>query len=81
MASVNTDDDGCHFYIIPYIQFLIEITPHFSCILVLDVDECELGLHSCDENAECINTVGGYDCACDAGFEGSGFNCTSEFYS
>ena len=30
----------------------------------------------CDELAVCNDTVGSYDCACDWGFEGDGFNCT-----
>ena len=30
----------------------------------LDVNECAAGLHSCGENANCIDTIGGYNCSC-----------------
>ena len=42
-------------------------------------------LYSCHVEAECNNTIGSYDCICNEGFEGDGFNCTSKllelFYS
>lgn len=28
----------------------------------LDIDECEEGLHKCEENLMCINELGTYDC-------------------
>ena len=37
-----------------------------------DVDECALNIHSCVENASCINTKGSYECRCNDGFEGDG---------
>ena len=48
-----------------------------------DIDECDRDLDNCDVNAACMNTVGSYDCMCNAGFDGSGFNgdCNSEFNS
>ena len=33
-------------------------------------------IHFCDDEATCTNTDGGYNCTCDEGFFGSGFNCT-----
>ena len=30
----------------------------------------------CDENAFCMNTYGAYNCSCNDGFMGDGFNCT-----
>ena len=44
----------------------------------LDVNECDIGIDSCHMNATCINTVGSYDCKCDRGFSGDGFNCSSK---
>jgi hypothetical protein len=41
----------------------------------IDIDECMLGTHNCHGNAECMNTVGSYDCACHSGFTGDGFTC------
>ncbi|ETN65266.1 laminin subunit gamma-3 [Anopheles darlingi] len=37
-----------------------------------DVDECELGLHDCHEQAECTNTHGSFNCRCRKGFFGDG---------
>ena len=36
------------------------------CIIVctIDIDECAAGLHNCGENADCIDTIGGYNCQC-----------------
>ena len=44
---------------------------------VADIDECENGTNSCDVNAQCNNTEGGYNCSCLIGYTGDGFNCTS----
>ena len=30
----------------------------------VDVDECLMGTHTCDPNAECTNTVGSFKCKC-----------------
>ena len=45
----------------------------------LDINECELdGLNDCDGNADCIDTIGSYNCSCISGYEGDGFNCTGD---
>ena len=42
-----------------------------------DINECESGsLNDCDGNADCIDTIGSYNCSCINGYEGDGFNCT-----
>ncbi|XP_022794480.1 loricrin-like isoform X2 [Stylophora pistillata] len=41
-----------------------------------DLDECTVGTHECEENAECNNTLGSYKCTCKVGFQGNGTNCT-----
>ena len=43
-----------------------------------DEDECELGTALCDKDATCENTVGGYNCSCNQGFIGDGFECISK---
>lgn len=41
-----------------------------------DIDECAAPeLNTCDANATCINTAGGYACVCDDGFRGDGRSC------
>ncbi|XP_020624032.1 angiopoietin-2-like isoform X2 [Orbicella faveolata] len=42
-----------------------------------DVDECLNGIHDCDANANCINTVGGHNCSCKEGFAGDGRSCSA----
>ena len=34
----------------------------------VDVDECTEGGHQCQGNAQCQNTLGGYNCACTTGY-------------
>jgi hypothetical protein len=63
--------------------------PHHYCMYFMkinrfiiffpDVDECELEIHNCDVNAECIDTVGSYECVCNQGYSGDGINCTSRW--
>lgn len=40
-----------------------------------DIDECSLTVHNCHADAQCTNTVGTFDCSCNAGFEGNGVTC------
>jgi hypothetical protein len=37
-----------------------------------ELDECTLALDDCDTNASCSNTAAGFDCTCNAGYEGDG---------
>lgn len=39
----------------------------FSATFMKEVDECEHMDHGCEH--ECINTLGGYECACYIGYE------------
>lgn len=41
-----------------------------------DIDECALSGHNCSANAACTNTPGGFNCACNVGYSGSGTTCT-----
>ena len=59
-----------------YTVFCITVIQIFfsSCS---DINECESGsLNEGDENADCFDTIGGYNCSCKSGHEGDGFNCT-----
>ncbi len=44
-------------------------------LTISDMIECN-GENSCDVNADCSNTIGGYNCQCKPGFTGDGFQCT-----
>ncbi len=43
-----------------------------------DIDECTEGTDNCNVNAECMNTVGSFTCACIEGFSGDGVDCEGE---
>ena len=60
----------CEFHCVTYI--------HYDFIrFLLDINECESdSLNDCDGNADCIDTIGSYNCSCSPGYEGNGFNCT-----
>lgn len=46
----------------------------FACA---DLDECTLGLDSCDTAATCTNMPGSYGCSCPTGYTGDGQTCTN----
>ena len=35
---------------------------------------------NCDENAQCINTVGSFNCSCNPGYSGDGITCNGMFF-
>lgn len=41
-----------------------------------DIDECALGTDNCDDDAQCENLPGTFECECNAGYEGDGVTCT-----
>lgn len=43
----------------------------YTCV---DINECLSGY--CSQNANCANTIGGFQCTCKAGFTGNGVSCT-----
>ena len=47
-------------------------------LFITDVDECQLGVDICDENATCTNTNGSYKCECKSGFMGDGTICNGK---
>ena len=53
----------------------------FTYACSIDVDECESEIANCSVNANCTDTFGSFECTCNHGFEGDGFNCTSNFPS
>ena len=45
--------------------------------LIVDVDECLLGISTCARapNGTCTNTIGSYLCSCNPGYSGDGRTC------
>lgn len=39
-----------------------------SCLNLIDIDECQLGIHECDPNSVCVDTIGSYNCSCNYGY-------------
>lgn len=48
-------------------------TQEWSYLECPDIDECQLNLHECHAQASCFNTHGSYQCHCNKGFIGDGF--------
>ena len=46
-----------------------------------DIDECNLGIHDCAEDAMCTDSDGSYTCTCNAGYTGDGKTCTSTYFN
>ena len=40
-----------------------------NIFLATDFNECENNASECSENSYCNNTIGGYECLCNDGFE------------
>lgn len=53
--------------------------PSLSLLLLQDVDECTTLQSSCEQ--VCQNTVGGYNCTCDAGYtlNSDGLTCNGAY--
>ena len=47
-------------------------------MIMIDNDECNTDEHNCDENADCINTVGSFECMCKQTYFGDGVTCLRE---
>ena len=45
-----------------------------------DIDECAENNGGCDEHATCNNMPGSFNCTCNPGYTGDGFNCTGMTY-
>ena len=63
--------------IMPYASFTP--WPLFRVVLYTDINECELGSHNCSDNASCSDNEGGFNCTCNDGFIGDGWNCSGMY--
>ena len=44
------------------------------------MDECFEGMDNCNNEAHCINNIGGFHCKCKSGFLGDGVQCQGLIY-
>ena len=71
-------DDHClcpTYIIIVCVQCIVLL---LSCHSYTDVNECEVGLDNCNENAACSNTERSFTCSCLPGYIGDGRSCTGK---
>ena len=59
-----------------FCSFISIYDKYVGNLVLTDVDECVLGVHNCDVNANCTNTVGSFNCSCNMGYSGNGVNCS-----
>ena len=64
--------------VIYFYNSVYALSLHFNNLCV-DINECESDVHQCDNNTYCVNEVGGYMCACNSGYSGTGENCSKYF--
>ena len=50
---------------------------NINYFIFLDINECAELTDMCDGNATCNDTEGSYECACNSGYSGDGFSCSS----
>ena len=43
-----------------------------------DIDECKGNATNCDNNANCENTDGSFNCICSTGYTGNGTSCEGQ---
>ena len=62
--------------ILPLLIFSFILFSFLICLVsLIDIDECENNSYPCDSNAQCINTIGSFNCTCRTGYIGDGFSC------
>ena len=45
-------------------------------VCVADIDECAEEKHNCSASAYCNDTIGGFLCTCQYGYNGDGHSCS-----
>ena len=69
LVSKRFFDKSKQFTFFYHLLFLI-------CIKRLDIVECSS--NPCHPNATCTDKKGSFDCECNVGYSGNGFNCSSK---
>lgn len=61
LGFMSNEDNRCKGTCMCYIVIKLSLLTEFYHE---DVDECATGNYTCDENAECMNTMGSFSCEC-----------------
>lgn len=77
------DPLALHARIITFVPWILSIAGEdFTCTgqgaeqrCEADIDECVFELDACGDNGRCENTLGSYDCVCNAGYVSDGQTC------
>ena len=62
------------------------LVPSLNCLsgcnliqlYVSDIDECDLLIDTCHDDAECVDSIGSFVCHCNEGFTGNGVDCSGK---
>ncbi len=68
---------GSVFHLHFFLSFTVVVVVVFCCCFSIDIDEC-IDNMTCHLNATCEDQIGSYECSCNSGFNGDGFNCQGE---
>ena len=63
---------------LPFVKCFHLVSEISSINFQIDIDECKGSNNVCDENANCSNTVGSYNCTCKDGFTRDGHSCSGK---
>ena len=69
-------------YLSKYIHITLNVWKFYFFFTIIpflysDINECDRDeLNNCDENAQCTDMDGSYNCSCNFGYSGNGYTCT-----
>jgi hypothetical protein len=49
---------------------------YYKDVWIVPQNQCALGLDNCSDNADCADTLLGFDCTCKGGYSGDGVTCS-----
>ena len=76
VCACNSGFSGNAFTCSSKLQFFVCMSYSYPFITHADINECDST--PCDMNAMCQDTNGSFVCACNSGFSGNGFTCSSK---
>ena len=56
-------------------SYFVVVKGNFYQLTISDINECTDGIHTCDSNATCSDSIGTFTCTCNSGYTGDGQSC------